>query len=104
MGNRSQWVNYTKFPAVNWFTHRSLASFMRQSGFETYEIFDLVREDLLSKKRRRFFFLFDLLRKHSLLRYLVYPVMGTVQILAVKRDSLASQAECRRATCCQVSD
>jgi len=84
MRNKPAWVNYTKFPAINWFTHRGLARFLRELGFETFEIFDLVRKESTSQKRRSLFFLMQLLKKFPILRYSVYPLMPMVQILAVK--------------------
>src|SRR5262249_24554023 len=45
MRNRPAWVNFTAFPAVNWFTYRGLATWMRAAGFEAYEIFDLKAPD-----------------------------------------------------------
>jgi len=87
--NRPAWINYSSFPAVNWFTHRGLAKTFRAYGFSTYETFDLVRKDLLSEKRRRIYFVFDLMRKFPLLRYLIYPLMGSIEIVGVKTSGLS---------------
>jgi SAM-dependent methyltransferase len=86
--NRPAWINYSRFPAVNWFTHRGLAKTFRGYGFSTYETFDLVRKELLSEKRRRIYFVFDLIRKFRLLRYLIYPLLGSVEIVGVKTGRL----------------
>jgi ubiquinone/menaquinone biosynthesis C-methylase UbiE len=84
MRNRPAWVNYTAFPAVNWFTHRGLSESMRRAGFEAYEIFDLVGPHNVSARK---LFLLTLLKKHPALRYLIYPLIRSVQILAVKTQS-----------------
>lgn len=87
--NRPAWINYSMFPAVNWFTYRGLAKSLRAMGFETYEVFDLVERDRLSPSRQRIYFLFHLLKRVHPLRYLIYPWMRSVQILAVKKNSVA---------------
>lgn len=86
MRHKPAWVNYTKFPAVNWFTHRGLAGSLKQLGFATFEVFDLAQRESTSPKRRKLFFLFRLLKEHRALRYFVYPLMRMVQILAVKEN------------------
>jgi ubiquinone/menaquinone biosynthesis C-methylase UbiE len=92
MKNRPAWVNYTAFPAVNWFTHRGLARFFERLGFDTYEIFDLISRDSLTPRKRRFFLPLSLLQKHRILRFLVYPLFPSVQILAVKHESPLAQS------------
>jgi ubiquinone/menaquinone biosynthesis C-methylase UbiE len=82
MKHRPALVNYTAFPAVNWFTHHGLAKHMRRRGFQTYEIFDLVqRGNIRSRRRAR---VLELLKKYTALRYFVYPLLKSVQIVAVK--------------------
>jgi hypothetical protein len=83
--NKPAWINYSQFPAVNWFTHRGLAKSLRKHGFVTYETFDLVRKDLLGAKKRKFDFAFDWLKKYRGLRYFVYPLLRSVQIIGIKR-------------------
>jgi len=83
--NRPAWINYSKFPAVNWFTHRGLAKSLRAYGFSTHETFDLVQKNLLAPKRQRVYFLFRWLKKYRFLRYMIYPVVGSVEILGVKK-------------------
>jgi 2-polyprenyl-3-methyl-5-hydroxy-6-metoxy-1,4-benzoquinol methylase len=85
MKHRPSWVNFTKFPAVNWFTHRSLAGQFQRTGFETYEIFDMVRTDNLSRRAKRMSTILDLLKRYKTLRYAAYPLMRSTQILAVKK-------------------
>jgi len=87
MRHRRAWVNYTNFPAINWFTHRGLARFLEGLGFCTYEVIDLARRESMGAKKRRFFFLVRLLKKLRLLRYLVYPFMRMVELLAVKKSA-----------------
>lgn len=94
MRNRRKWVNYTNFPAVNWFTHRGLARFLERLGFETYEVLDLVQPEVLGASKRKFFFLLRLMKKYRLLRYLVYPLMTSVQVLGVKRTGATQKASC----------
>jgi hypothetical protein len=85
MKNHWSWVNFSSFPAVNWFTYRGLASRFQKTGFHTYEPFDLMRRDNVSGKAKRVFWLVALLRRFRGLRYCVYPLLHSVQILAVKR-------------------
>jgi ubiquinone/menaquinone biosynthesis C-methylase UbiE len=85
MKHRRAWVNFTNYPAINWFTHRGLAEAFHNRGFETYEIFDLTRPDNVSTRGRKIFWVLNLLKKSRALRYLAYPMMRSVQILAVKR-------------------
>jgi ubiquinone/menaquinone biosynthesis C-methylase UbiE len=85
--HRPAWINYTSFPAVNWFTHRGLAAFLQRNGFETFEVFDLFRSASISARRRRFRFLASLLKRHKFLRYIVYPFLSSVQLVAVKTKS-----------------
>jgi ubiquinone/menaquinone biosynthesis C-methylase UbiE len=97
---RPAWINYSQFPAVNWFTHRGLAKSLKAEGFSTYEMFDLVRKDLLAPKRRKLAFLFDAFKRFRPLRYLVYPLIGSVQVVGVKKNSseaTKSEAHLRRA-------
>jgi ubiquinone/menaquinone biosynthesis C-methylase UbiE len=82
--NKPGWINYSRFPAVNWFTPRSLAKALRAHGFVTCEVFDLVERELLSEKNRRFFFLLRALKKYPFLRYLAYLAMTSSAIIAVK--------------------
>jgi len=89
--NRPAWINYSKFPAVNWFTHRGLAKSLRPLGFLTYEPFDLVTKDLLSANRQKLFFLFNALKQHRFLRYLIYPLLGSVEIIGVKKNNIQEQ-------------
>lgn len=84
MRNKPAWVNYTKFPAINWFTHRGLAHFLEGLGFEAYEVLDLAKKETTRPSKQRIFFVIELLKKIRILRYFVYPLMGMVQILAVK--------------------
>lgn len=81
---RPEWIGHTAFPAVNWFTHRGLSRFFTRLGFQTYETFDLIRRDMLSPSKQKFYAVLELLKRHPALRYLVYPLLPTVQILAVK--------------------
>jgi SAM-dependent methyltransferase len=85
--NRPAWINHTKFPAVNWFTHVGLARTLRSLGFHSYEIFDLAKPESTNLVRGKFFFVIRLLKRHKLMRYVVYPLMGMVQILAVKETA-----------------
>lgn len=85
MRKHGSWVNFTKFPAVNWFTYRGLAGTLQKTGFLTYEVFDLIREDNVSAKAKKVFFLLALLRRFRALRYCVYPLLHSVQLLAVKQ-------------------
>jgi ubiquinone/menaquinone biosynthesis C-methylase UbiE len=85
------WVGHTAFPAVNWFTHRGLSGFFKRLGFESYEIFDLIRRDMLSPSKRKFFAVLEILKKHPALRYFVYPLLPTVQILAIKTDAVKGE-------------
>jgi 2-polyprenyl-6-hydroxyphenyl methylase/3-demethylubiquinone-9 3-methyltransferase len=85
MRNRHGWVNFTSFPAINWFTYRGLAKQFRKTGFHTYEVFDLMRRDNVSARAKKVFFVLSLLRRFRSLRYCVYPMLHSVQILAVKR-------------------
>lgn len=91
--NRPAWINYSQFPAINWFTHRQLARSMRAYGFSTCETFDLVRRDVLSANRRKFYVFFELLRKYRLMRYLIYPFVRSVEIVAVKNSEIKREAE-----------
>ena len=84
MRSKPAWVGYTTFPAINWFTHRGLASHLQGLGFTTYEVFDLAKKETTSPARQGVFFLIQLLKQVRFLRYLAYPVMGMVHILAVK--------------------
>jgi len=96
--NRPAWINYSSFPAVNWFTHRGLAKTFRAYGFSTYETFDLVRKELLSEKRRRVYFVFDLIRKFRLLRYLIYPLLSSVEIVGVKTGRIRATPPLERSS------
>ena len=82
--HRPAWINYSQFPAVNWFTHRGLAKSLRNYGFSTFEPFDLVRRDLLSEKKQKIYFIFNWFKKITLLRYLIYATKTSVEIVAVK--------------------
>lgn len=83
--NRPSWINYSRFPAVNWFTHRGLARSLRAIGFSTYEPFDLVRRESMAKGKRKLFFIFEALRKRPLLRFFLYPLMASVELVAIKK-------------------
>ena len=83
------WINYSSFPAVNWFTHRGLGDYLRQCGFETCEIFDLVNCNELFGWRKRAKWLIELLKNYKLLRYAAYLCIPTVQLVAVKKMSSA---------------
>jgi ubiquinone/menaquinone biosynthesis C-methylase UbiE len=85
MRNKPAWVGYTKFPAINWFTHRGLAHYLRGLGFTTYEVFDMARRETTGPSKRKFFFLIQLVKQVRILRYFAYPLMGMVHILAVKQ-------------------
>jgi ubiquinone/menaquinone biosynthesis C-methylase UbiE len=89
---RPAWINYSQFPAVNWFTHRGLSKALRTQGFSTYEMFDLVRKDLLPPKRQKLAFLFGALSSFRSLRYLVYPLIRSVQVVGVKKTSTSDSA------------
>ncbi len=89
--HRPEWVGHTAFPAVNWFTHRGLSRFFKRLGFETYETFDLIRRDMLSPSKRKFYGVLEVLKRHPALRYFVYPLLPTVQILAVKADAVTGE-------------
>ena len=83
--NRPAWINYSRFPAVNWFTHRQLAEALRLHGFRTYEVYDLIRKELLSPRGKKAYFLLGLLKRFRLLRYCIYPLLGSVEVIGVKR-------------------
>jgi 2-polyprenyl-6-hydroxyphenyl methylase/3-demethylubiquinone-9 3-methyltransferase len=36
------WVSYTKFPPVNWFTHRQLSKYLKQRGLTALDRFDIL--------------------------------------------------------------
>jgi ubiquinone/menaquinone biosynthesis C-methylase UbiE len=84
---RPAWINYSQFPAVNWFTHRGLSEAFKKRGFSTYEMFDLVRRDLLPPKKQKLGAFFDALKNFRPLRYLVYPLIRSVQVVGVKKAS-----------------
>lgn len=42
-----QWVNHTKYPAVNWFTYYSLRGWLNKRGVQTMDRFDMRARDRL---------------------------------------------------------
>jgi len=43
-----QWVNHTKYPAVNWFTYYSLRRWLNMRGVQTMDRFDMLARDRLN--------------------------------------------------------
>ncbi|MFZ3212867.1 MAG: methyltransferase domain-containing protein [Terriglobales bacterium] len=87
--HKPAWVNYSRFPAVNWFTYRGLARSLQDAGFDALEVFDVVDVELLSARARKFGFLLRLLREHPALRYLLYPLLVATQVFGIKRPAEA---------------
>jgi ubiquinone/menaquinone biosynthesis C-methylase UbiE len=83
--HKPEWIGYSEYPAVNWFTHPGLCRYLRESGFESCEVFDLIDPRLLSHKSELVARVLGLLRKYRMFRYLVYPMMQTIEVFGVKR-------------------
>lgn len=49
---RPELVNFTKYPAVHWFSPYSLASFLRGKGLKSFDRFDLIEESNKSPWQR----------------------------------------------------
>lgn len=85
--HKPAWINYSRFPAVNWFTHRGLARSLQDAGFDALEVFDVVDGERLSARTKKLWFLLRLLREHPALRYLLYPLLVAVQVFGIKRPA-----------------
>jgi 2-polyprenyl-6-hydroxyphenyl methylase/3-demethylubiquinone-9 3-methyltransferase len=48
----ANWVNYARYPAVNWFSYFGLARWLHQRGFSTLDRFDLIGRRTLSLPAR----------------------------------------------------
>jgi ubiquinone/menaquinone biosynthesis C-methylase UbiE len=90
--HKPEWIGYSEYPAVNWFTHPGLSQFLRESGFDSCEVFDLVQPELLSGSSKSFARIYALLRRHPLLRYFMYPLKETVEVFGVKQTAASDHA------------
>lgn len=52
VSTRPEWVNHTKYPAVNWFTYYGLRRWLNAQGVQTMDRFDMLARDRLGTSSR----------------------------------------------------
>jgi ubiquinone/menaquinone biosynthesis C-methylase UbiE len=79
---RPQLANYAKYPAVNWFTHYSLARELRERGFDTFDRFNAMDIAKSSRVKRTLIYA---IRDSAMLRFLANVATPYTLILGMKR-------------------
>jgi ubiquinone/menaquinone biosynthesis C-methylase UbiE len=84
MARRPDLVNYTEFPAVNWFTYRQMQRFLTRLGFAVHTRIDLIDASRLHGWKRLAASAFSRLRDVTPLRFLYFVYAPDVSVYAVK--------------------
>jgi 2-polyprenyl-3-methyl-5-hydroxy-6-metoxy-1,4-benzoquinol methylase len=84
MAHRPDLVNYTEFPAVNWFTYRQMQRFLTDLGFEVRTRLDLIDASRLRGWKRLAARGLPVLRAVMPLRLLYFIYAPDVSVYAVK--------------------
>lgn len=77
-----QWVNYARYPAVNWFNYFLLKKELSSHGYSSYDRFDVMD---LTKRNAIARLIVGYIRKFSLLRLLAHVATPGTIVLAVKK-------------------
>lgn len=78
---RPQWVNYARYPAVNWFSYYGLARWLRARGFDTFDRFDVIARRPLRGKER---IAIGLIRASGLVRLLAQTATAGTIVWAIR--------------------
>jgi len=89
MAHRPDLVNYTEFPAVNWFTYAQMHRFLTALGFQVRTRLDLIEASRLRGWKRLAALALPLLRYVAPLRLLYFIYAPDVSVYAVKRGDAA---------------
>ena len=84
MAHRPDLVNYTEFPAVNWFTYMQMQRFLTGLGFEVRTRLDLIDAGRLHGWKRLAALGLPLLRTVAPFRFLYFVYAPDVSVYAVK--------------------
>lgn len=84
MERRPGLVNYTEFPAVNWFTYEQLRAFLEPMGYEVKTRLDLIDPARLTGWKRAVASRLLPVRRMRLVRILYYLYAPDVSVYAVK--------------------
>lgn len=84
MAHRPDMVNYTEFPAVNWFTYEQLRRVLERLGFRVRTRLDLLDTSHLQGWKQHAAALVPIVRRVSLFRYFYYLYARDVSVYAVK--------------------
>lgn len=79
---RKDLANFATYPAVNWFTHYSLAAELRKRNFAVMDRFNVMDSTRMSRPKR---FLLTLIGSVPPLRHAAFVVMTSIFVYAVKR-------------------
>jgi ubiquinone/menaquinone biosynthesis C-methylase UbiE len=87
LGQRPEWANYTRYPAVNWFSYFGLQQWLELRGMETFDRFDiLARQDLKTASK----WLVSAVRRFVPLRFLAQVATEGTTVWGLKRHSLTA--------------
>jgi 2-polyprenyl-3-methyl-5-hydroxy-6-metoxy-1,4-benzoquinol methylase len=89
MAHRPDLVNYTEFPAVNWFTYMQMHRFLTGLGFHVRTRLDLIEADRLHGWKRLAARALPLLQGVAPLRFLYFVYAPDVSVYAIKAGGAA---------------
>lgn len=78
---RPHWVNFAKYPAVNWFSVYGLTSFLERLGFDCRDRFDLIDAAKRSVLEKKFLVA---VRQSKILRCMAHILTSSTIVAAVK--------------------
>jgi len=79
---RPDLVNYTDYPAINWFTHSQLKNLLRKKGFRVFEHLEVLNQSDLKGARKR---LLPLFQKKGFLNLIFHVYSSTVILYTIKK-------------------
>ena len=87
MKRRPDMVNYTEFPAINWFTYQQVRRFLERRGYDVSTRLDLVEPSDLKGWKAAARPALRLIRRIPVARYLYYFYSRDVSVYAIKRSA-----------------
>jgi ubiquinone/menaquinone biosynthesis C-methylase UbiE len=92
MAHRPDLVNYTEFPAVNWFTYEQFRRFLEDLGYDVRTRLDLLDTSHLRGWKRLAGAVVPLVQRVTWLRFLYYVYAREVSVYAVKTGRRTSRS------------
>lgn len=81
VSTRPEWVNHTKYPAVNWFTYYGLRRWLNARGVQTMDRFDMLARDHLNTTSTM---IVAAIRRFSVVRFLAQVATEGTTVWGVK--------------------